>query len=235
MSVSTSLSRASVVLLLLSAAPVAISQEFELIEATIDSVHAAMDSGDLSCRELVTSYLDRIDAFDKQGPDLNTIQTINPNALEEADALDAALESSGRVGPMHCAPVLLKDQVETADMPTTYGSILFDGFVTGRDATIVTRMKEAGAIILAKTNMGEYAFGYLGSAFGMVRNAYDPARIPSGSSAGTGSGIAANFGLVGIGEDTGGSIRGPAAVNSLVGLRPTVPLVSRFGMMPATP
>ena len=213
----------------------AVAQDFELLETTIDSVHAAMAAGDLSCRELVASYLDRIDAYDKQGPELNTIQFINPNALAEADALDAALEDSGPVGPMHCVPVLLKDQVETADMPTTYGSILFDGFITGRDATIVTRMKDAGAIILAKTNMGEYAFGYLGSAFGIVRNAYDPARIPSGSSAGTGSGIAANFGLVGIGEDTGGSIRGPAAVNSLVGLRPTVPLVSRFGMMPATP
>ncbi len=211
------------------------AQDFELLETTIDSVHAAMAAGDLSCRELVESYLDRIDAFDKRGPELNTIQYINPNALEEADALDEALEESGRVGPLHCVPVLLKDQVETADMPTTYGSVLFDGFMTGRDATIVTRMKDAGAIILAKTNMGEYAFGYLGSAFGIVRNAYDPARIPSGSSAGTGSGIAANFGLVGIGEDTGGSVRGPAAVNSLVGLRPTVPLVSRFGMMPATP
>ena len=211
------------------------AQDFDVIEATIDSVHAAMDSGELSCRELVSSYLERIDAFDQQGPELNTIQTINQDALDEADALDSALEESGRVGPLHCVPVLLKDQVETADMPTTYGSILFEGFMSGRDATIVTRMKDAGAIILAKTNMGEYAFGYLGSAFGIVRNAYDPARIPSGSSAGTGSGIAANFGLVGIGEDTGGSVRGPAAVNSLVGLRPTVPLVSRYGMMPATP
>ena len=105
--------------------------------------------------------------------------------------------------------------------------MLFEDFVPERDATIVLRMKGAGAIILAKTTMGEFASRYVGSAFGMIRNAYDPDRNPSGSSGGTGSGIAANFGMVGIGADTGGSIRGPAAVNSLVGLRPTVPLVSR--------
>ena len=120
-------------------------------------------------------------------------------------------------------------------MPTTYGSALFADFVPNRDATIVTRMKEAGALILAKTNMGEFASRYVGSGFGMIRNAYDPRRNPSGSSGGTGVGIAANFGMIGIGEDTGGSIRGPAAVASLVGLRPTLELVSRFGLMPANP
>ena len=211
------------------------AQGFELLEASIDSVHASLRAGELTCRGLVESYLERIEAYDSQGPELNSVQHVNAGALAEADALDAALDASGLVGPLHCVPVLLKDQVETSDMPTTYGSAIFAGFSSGRDATIVTRMKEAGAIILAKTNMGEFAFGYLGSAFGMVRNAYDPARIPSGSSAGTGAGVAANFGLVGIGEDTGGSIRGPAAVHSLVGLRPTTPLVSRFGMMPANP
>lgn len=113
--------------------------------------------------------------------------------------------------------------------------MVFKGFVPQRDATIVTKLKRAGAVILAKTTMGEFATSYIGSGFGIVRNAYDPARNPSGSSAGTGSGIAANFAAVGIGEDTGGSIRGPAAVASLVGLRPTVPLVSRYGMMPANP
>jgi Asp-tRNA(Asn)/Glu-tRNA(Gln) amidotransferase A subunit family amidase len=120
-------------------------------------------------------------------------------------------------------------------MPTTYGSAVFKDFIPQRDATIVTKLKSAGAVIIAKTTMGEYASGFLGSAFGIVRNAYDPARIASGSSGGTGSGVAANFGTVGIGEDTGGSVRGPAAVNNLVGLRPTLPLVSRFGMMPARP
>jgi len=211
------------------------AQPFRLLETTIADVERAFAAGTLTCRALVERYLDRIAAYDQRGPALNAIQHVNPHARDEADRLDAAYAASGPVGPLHCVPVLLKDQVETSDMPTTYGSAVFEGFVSGRDATIVTRMKAAGAIIIAKTNMGEYAFGYLGSAFGLVRNAYDPTRIPSGSSAGTGAGIAANFGLVGIGEDTGGSIRGPASVHSLVGLRPTVPLVSRFGMMPATP
>ena len=226
---------AAIVAILLLATSVSRAQSFRLLEGTIDGVHASLTSGEITCRELVELYLDRIDAYDKQGAKLNAIQHVNSRALEEAEELDTALQVSGLVGPLHCVPVLLKDQVETSDMPTTYGSAIFAGFVSGRDATIVTRMKEAGAIILAKTNLGEFAFGYLGSAFGIVRNAYDPTRNPSGSSAGTGAGIAANFGLVGIGEDTGGSIRGPAAVHSLVGLRPTVPLVSRFGMMPANP
>jgi Asp-tRNA(Asn)/Glu-tRNA(Gln) amidotransferase A subunit family amidase len=112
---------------------------------------------------------------------------------------------------------------------------VFKDFTPQRDATIVTRLKKAGAVIVAKTTMGEYASGYLGSAFGVVRNACDPTRSASGSSGGTGTGIAANFATVGIGEDTGGSIRGPASVSNLVGLRPTLPLVSRFGMMPARP
>ncbi len=210
-------------------------EAFHLLETTIDDIHAAFQSKRITFRELVNLYLKRIEAYDKVGPHLNAIQTINPQALQEAERLDAEYASSGPVGPLHCIPVLLKDQVETSDMPTSYGSVIFKEFVPRRDATITTKMKKAGAIILAKTTMGEFAAGNLGSAFGIARNAYDPARSPAGSSAGTGAGIAANFAAVGIGEDTGGSVRGPAALNSLVGLRPTVPLVSRFGMMPATP
>ena len=220
---------------LLLATGVSNAQSFQLIEASIGDLHRSLAPGEITCRALVEGYLSRIEVYDKQGPSLNAIQHINTNALEEADALDAAFDASGLVGPLHCVPVLLKDQVETRDMPTTYGSAVFAGFVSGRDATIVTRMNEAGAIILAKTNMGEFASRYVGSAYGITRNAYDPTRNPSGSSGGTASGIAANFGMVGIGEDTGGSVRGPAAVSNLVGLRPSVPLVSRFGMMPATP
>src|SRR5215471_16647490 len=208
---------------------------FHLMEATIDDIHAAFQSKRITCRQLVSLYLNRIEAYDKSGPRLNAIQTLNPRALQEAERLDSAYASSGPVGPLHCIPVLLKDQVETSDMPTTYGSAIFKDFVPRRDATITIRMKKAGAIILAKTTMGEFAAGNIGSAFGISRNVYNPARSPSGSSSGTGAGIAANFAVVGIGEDTGGSVRGPAAFNSLVGLRPTVPLVSRFGMMPATP
>lgn len=214
-----------------SAEPVA----FHLLEATIDDVHAAFQSRRTTCRELVELYLRRIDTYDKSGPALNAVQTINPRALQEADRLDAAFKASGRVGALHCIPVLVKDQVETSDMRTTYGSAVFKDFVPQRDATIVTRLRQAGAVIVGKSTMGEYASGYLSSASGPIRNAYDPKRHASGSSGGTGSGVSANFATVGIAEDTGGSTRGPAAVSNLVGLRPTVPLVSRHGMFPARP
>jgi Asp-tRNA(Asn)/Glu-tRNA(Gln) amidotransferase A subunit family amidase len=215
--------------------PAGAQRRFEVSEATIASVRAELDAGRLSCRALVQSYLDRIAAYDKRGPSLNAIQTVNPRALALADSLDAVQRSGATRGPLHCVPVLLKDQVETKGLRTTYGSALFKDFVPQRDATIVKRLQGAGAIILAKTTMGEFAQRYVGSASGIIRNAYDPRRNPSGSSGGSATGVAANFGLVGIGEDTGGSIRGPAAVSALVGLRPTLQLVSRFGMMPATP
>jgi len=211
------------------------AQRMEITEATIGSVHDAFRSGRITCRALVQGYLDRIARYDQTGPTLNAIAHLNPRALVEADSLDAVLRSGAPLGPLHCIPVLLKDQVETRDMPTTYGSALFTGFVSHRDATIVVRLEAAGAIILAKTTMGEFASRYVGSGFGIVRNAYDPTRNPSGSSGGSAAGVAANFGLVGIGEDTGGSVRGPAAANNLVGLRPTLELVSRHGMMPANP
>ena len=211
------------------------AQAFDLMEASIAGVHQALDEGRLTCRELVQGYLDRIEAYDDRGPELNAIQQVNPRALARADSLDREREAQGRQGSLHCVPVLLKDQVETREMPTTYGSAIFEGFVSGRDATIVRRLEGAGAIILAKTTMGEFAQRYVGSAYGIIRNAYDPTRNPSGSSGGTASGVAANFGLVGIGEDTGGSVRGPAAVSNLVGLRPSLPLVPRTGMMPANP
>jgi len=214
-----------------SAKPVA----FHLMEATVDEVRGALQSGRTTCRSLVELYLKRIETYDKAGPGLNAVQTINPRARQEADRLDAAFKTSGPVGPLHCIPVLVKDQVDTSDMPTTYGSAVFKDFLPEKDATIVTRLRKAGAVIVGKATMGEYASGYFGSASGPIRNAYDPSRNASGSSGGTGSGIAANFATVGIGEDTGGSIRGPAAVSSLVGLRPTLPLVSRHGMFPARP
>jgi amidase len=163
------------------------------------------------------------------------VQTINSHALDEADRLDAAFRASGPVGALHCIPVLVKDQVETNDMPTTYGSVLFKDFVPERDATIVSRLKKAGAVIIGKSTMGEYASGYVSSLSGSIRNAYDPKRHASGSSGGTGAGVSANFSTIGIAEDTGGSTRGPAAFGSLVGLRPTVPLVSRHGMLPSRP
>lgn len=198
-------------------------------------MRAALAAKQITCRALVEQYIKRIEAYDKAGPALNAVQTINRRAVQDADRLDAAFATSGPVGPLHCVPMLMKDQVETSDMPTTYGSAVFKDFIPQRDATIVTRLKKAGAVIIAKTTMGEFASGYVGSAFGVVRNAYDPTRSASGSSGGPGAGVAANFATAGIGEDTGGSVRGPAAVNNLVGLRPTLPMVSRFGMMPARP
>jgi Asp-tRNA(Asn)/Glu-tRNA(Gln) amidotransferase A subunit family amidase len=208
---------------------------FHLSEATIQSAQDALTAGQVTSRDLVQGYLDRIAAYDKQGPTLNSVQTINPRALEQAERLDAQRRSSGPVGALYGIPVAVKDQVETDDMPTTYGSALFRDFVSERNATVVEKLKAAGAIIVAKTTMGEFAQGYAGSAFGACRNPYDPTRNPSGSSAGSGVAVAANLAMVAVGEDTLGSVRGPAARTSLVGLRPTTPLVSRFGMMPAAP
>ena len=204
-----------------------------VVEATITSIHEALAAGDASCTDIVQAYIDRIEAYDAETT--NAVQVVNDEALDAAAALDAEYARSGLTGPMHCVPVLVKDQVETADMPTTYGSAIFAGFESGRDATVVTRMREAGAVILAKTNMGEFASGWAGSAFGVCRNPYDLSRAASSSSCGTGAAVAASFGAVGIAEDTGGSTRGPAAWNNAVGLRPTTPLISRYGMMPANP
>jgi amidase len=221
--------------LILISTPARAQAPFHLQEATIDQIRGELMAGHVSCRDLIGHYLKRIDAYDHAGPTLNALQTVNRRALDEAERLDAVYRVSGPAGPLHCIPVLVKDQVETSDMPTTYGSVLFKQFTPRRDATIVKKLRAAGAIVIGKTNMGEFAAGYLGSGFGIVRNAYDPARSPAGSSSGSGVGVAANFAVLAVAEDTGGSIRGPAAHANAVGLRPTVPLVSRFGMMPATP
>ena len=189
--------------------------------------------GRVTCRGLVDAYLARIHAYDKTGPALNAVQTINTRALEQADRLDAAFKVSGPVGRLHCVPTLVKDQIDTMEPPTTHGFVGFKDFLPQTDATVVARLKTAGALIIGKATMGEFASGYISSASGPIRNAYDPRRSARGSSRGTGSGVAASFATIGIGEDTGGSVRGPAAVNALVGLRPTLPLVSRHGMSPA--
>jgi Asp-tRNA(Asn)/Glu-tRNA(Gln) amidotransferase A subunit family amidase len=206
---------------------------FHVLEATIDGIHGALRSRRLTCVRLVQAYLNRIAAYDQRGPTLNAIQNVNQAALQRAAELDGRLAASGQLsGKLHCVPVLLKDNIATAFMPTTYGSALFKSFVPGKNATVVDRLLAEGAIILAKTNMGEFSQGYSGSAFGDCHNAYDPRRSPSGSSCGTGVGVAANFAAVGIGEDSNGSIRGPASHGSLIGLRPTLQLVSRAGLIP---
>jgi len=211
------------------------SSGFEVTEATIDDVESALRAGRVTCRDVVLAYLARIRAYDKIGPALNAVQSMNPHVLDQADRLDVTFKASGPVGPLHCVPTLVKDQIDTTDLPTTHGFVGFKDFRPLTDATVVTRLKAAGALIIGKATMGEFASGYISSASGPIRNAYDPRRSPSGSSGGTGSGVAASLATIGIGEDTGGSVRGPAAVNSLVGLRPTLPLVSRHGMSPARP
>lgn len=200
---------------------------FQLVEATIEDVHRAYQSGELTTRQLVQMYLDRIEAYDKQGPKINSVITLNPKALEEADKLDAAFKASGFVGPLHGIPLVLKDQVDMAGLPTTYGSIVRKDFIAARDAVVVEKVKKAGGIFLAKATLGEMGGGdTYGSLFGATRNPYDLLRTPGGSSGGPGASVAANFAMVAIGQEGSASVRRPAAWNALVGLRPTRGLVS---------
>ncbi len=179
--------------------------KFQLMETTIAQVHAAMLAGELTCRELVQAYLARIEAYEKKGPAINAIILVNPKALEEADRLDAALKETGKLtGPLHGIPVMLKDNVDTGDMPTTAGSASLEGFVPDDDAFIAARLRGAGALILAKTNLHEFAIWgeTISSILGQTVNPYDPTRTPGGSSGGTGASISCNIGIVGIGTDT---------------------------------
>lgn len=208
--------------------------EFELTEATIEAIHDAYEAGALTCEGLVRTYLDRIRAYDENGPGLNAVVTTSPNATDRAADLDAAFESTGLVGPLHGIPVVVKDQIETSDVGTTFGSEAFADYEPAADAPLVARLRDAGAVVLAKTNLPDWASSWFGysSVVGRTKNPYALERDPGGSSSGTGAAVAANLGTVGIGEDTGGSIRLPAAYNNLVGIRPTVGLVSRTGVSP---
>ena len=207
---------------------------FDVTEQSIDELQGAMKAGEITSRRLVDLYLARIEAYDKQGPALNAIVTLNPRAREAADALDAERASRGPRGPLHGIPVLVKDNYETIEMPTSAGSIALASFHPARDAFLVRRLKAAGAVILGKTNMHELAAGIFtaGSRFGQTRNPYDLDRNPGGSSGGTGAAVAANFAAGGMGSDTCGSIRIPASHNNLVGLRGTQGLSSRTGIVP---
>src|SRR5438477_11559721 len=204
------------------------ASRFPVVETTIDDIHMAMNSRRLSAHDLVQAYLDRIKAFDKQGPALNCIITLNPRALEEADRLDAVFKRSGMVGALHGIPVLVKDEIDTAGMPTTLGTLVFKDYRPVGDAFAIERLKKAGAIILGKTTLSEYAAGdTFGSMFGSSRNPYDLERTVGGSSGGSGCAMAANFSAVAIGEETFASIRRPGAWNGVVRLRPTPGLVDR--------
>jgi Asp-tRNA(Asn)/Glu-tRNA(Gln) amidotransferase A subunit family amidase len=209
---------------------------FQIVEASIDDIHMAYRSGRLTARQLVQSYLDRINAFDKQGPTINSVLTINPGALAEADRLDAALRNSGLVGPLHGIAILVKDEIDAAGMPTTLGTVVFRDYRPPRDAFVIDKLRKAGAIILGKTTLSEFAAGdTYGSMFGVTRNPYDLERTVGGSSGGSGAALTANFATVTIGEETVASIRRPAAWNSVVSLRPTPGLVSRTGMWDGYP
>ena len=207
---------------------------FDVMEKTIAELATALDAGEITSRELVEQYLARIDAYDRQGPTLNAMITVNPNALAEADALDAERATRGTRGPLHGVPVVLKDNYDTADMPTTGGVIALATSVPPDDAFQVQKLKEAGAIILGKANMHELARGIttISSFGGQTRNPYDPARNPGGSSGGTGAAVAASFAAMGMGSDTCGSIRIPSSHHALIGLRGTRGLSSRDGIIP---
>jgi len=211
-------------------------RSFNVMEATVTDIQAAYKAGTLTTHQLVQLYLDRIKAYDQQGPKINSVITLNPKALEEADKLDAAFKASGPIGPLHGIPIFLKDQVDVAGLPTTLGSVAMKDYVPTRDAFVTENLKKAGAIILAKVTLGEMAGGdTYGSLFGVTRNPYDLLRTAGGSSGGTSAGVASNFATIGIGQEFNASTRRPAAWNSLVGMRPTAGLVSRSGVWAGWP
>lgn len=208
-------------------------QGVALSEATVADVQAAFEQGTLTAEALVAMYLARIEAYDQRGPALNTVLWLNDRALERARALDAERRTSGPRSMLHGVPVVLKDNVDTSDMPTTAGSVLLAGSIPPDDAFLVRKLRDAGAIVLAKVNMSEFASGAtMSSVGGWIRNPHSLEHSPSGSSGGTGAAVAASFAQMGIGTDTGGSVRGPSTANGIAGLKPTLGLVSRDGIIP---
>ncbi len=225
--------------------------QLDINTATIADLQAAYAKG-LTSEKVTQAYLARIAAYDKQGPNINAVITLNPQALAQAKSLDAE-RAAGKVrGPFHGVPILLKDNIDTFDLPTTGGSQLLEGSIAPDDAFIAKKLRDGGAIILAKVNLSEWAGGGgsvtgatdpavivkgrvpngFSSSGGQTRNPHDLTRGPAGSSGGTGAGIAAGFGQFGIGTDTGGSVRGPSSVNGIAGLKPTIGLLSRDGIIP---
>ena len=231
-----SLMRITLAAALLFITPARGSAQFRVEETTIAQVHTAFKSGRLTCHALVAQYLARIDAYDKKGPAINAIVVMNPDALRTADSLDARFKREGLTGPLHCIPMIVKDNFETSDLPTTAGSLAFQGFVSNKDAFHVKRIREAGAIVIAKSNMAEFAFSPYETVNsilpGYTKNPYSLDRVTAGSSGGTAAAVAANMGESGLGTDTGNSIRGPSSHQALVGIRSTMGLTSRAGVVP---
>ena len=210
---------------------------FRVDETTIADVHAAMRLGSLTCHGLVQAYLRRIDAYDKRGPAINAITVVNPDALAIADSLDKRYaETRQFVGPLHCIPMIVKDNFQTIGLQTAAGNLALKGYEPSKDAFQVKRVKEAGAIVLAKSNMAEFAFSpyeTVNSVLpGYTKNPYALDRVTAGSSGGTAAAVASDLGEVGLGTDTGNSIRGPSSHNALVGIRSTMGFTSRAGIAP---
>ena len=210
------------------------NQKFQLLETTIAKVHQAFRSGQLTSHQLVEMYLKRIKKYD-QSTRLNSIVVLNPHALATADSLDALFKETGKLLPLQGIPILVKDNFDTHDMQTAGGSLAMKGSIPPDDAYQVKKLREAGAIILGKTNMAEWAFSNVmtvSSIAGITRNPYDLSRVPAGSSGGTAAAVSANLAVLGMGSDTGNSIRGPASHCGLVGIRSTMGLTSRDGIIP---
>lgn len=206
---------------------------FDISEATINSLHDAYRAGSTTVRDVVQTYLDRIDAKDRGPEGLNSVVGLSPTALDEAERLDRKYAADGQFsGPLHGVPVLVKDQIEVGGMPTSYGSEIAAGHVPERDSSAVAALRSAGAVVMGTTTMPDFATSWFStsSLSGMTKNPYDLSRDPGGSSSGTAAAVAANFTLVGLGGDTGGSIRLPASFCNLVGVRVTPGLISRDGM-----
>jgi Asp-tRNA(Asn)/Glu-tRNA(Gln) amidotransferase A subunit family amidase len=212
------------------------AQLYRVEELTIAGIHSGLESGRFTCRELTQKYLERIEAYDQKGPALNAIVLVNPKALERAEELDREFARDGITRPLQCVPMIVKDNYDTFDLPTTAGSLSLAGSIPPDDAFQVRRIREAGAIVLAKSNMAEFAFTPYETLSsirpGHTRHPYDLNRVPAGSSGGTAAAVAASFGAVGLGTDTGNSIRGPSSHTALVGIRSTMGLTSRDGIVP---
>ena len=210
---------------------------FNLEEATVESVKAALRDGRVTCRSVTQQALERIDALNRKGPVLHAVVETNPDALTLADALDRSYAQTGVMGPLHCAPLLVKDNFNTGDrMSTTAGSLTMNLFKAPSDAFVVAKLRAAGALPIAKTHMDEWAQGAngYGSRGGQMFNAHRLNRGPGGSSGGSAIGIAAGMGVLATGSDTGGSIRIPAALNGVVGIKPTLGLIGRTGIIPSS-
>ncbi|HMI74420.1 MAG TPA: amidase family protein [Steroidobacteraceae bacterium] len=215
-------------------APVRADGRFEITETTIAETQQALREHRVNCHQIVDGYLSRIRAYD-QSTRLNSLVVLNPNALAEADKFDAEFKLTRTIRGLQCIAIIVKDNYDTTDLQTTGGSLAMKGFVPSTDAFMVRRLRDAGAIILAKSNMAEWAFSpyeTVSSIAGITRNPYNLEVVPAGSSGGTAAAVAANFGAVGLGTDTGNSIRGPSSHNALVGIRPTIGLTSRDGIIP---